>query len=42
MVSAFGRWLPKAEALRHLSDLPHAAYAGDVYAVRSIRAFTRQ
>jgi FkbM family methyltransferase len=42
MELAFGHWVPKAEALGQLSDLPHAANAGDVYAVRSIRAFTRQ
>jgi len=42
MELAFGCWVPKAEARRHLSELPHAANAGDVYAVRSIRAFTRQ
>ncbi|MGK5681086.1 FkbM family methyltransferase [Actinoplanes sp. URMC 104] len=35
-------WISKDRMLEHLLGLPHEANAGDVYAVRSMRAFTRQ
>ncbi|GAB2597820.1 hypothetical protein Aab01nite_73540 [Paractinoplanes abujensis] len=38
----FERWATRRELLDHLRALPVEANAGDVYAVSSIRAFTRQ
>ena len=42
MELTFGSWVPRARLLRHLLELPHEANSGDVYAVCSMRALTRQ
>ena len=34
MAWAFGRWIDRAEMVRHLVSLPHEVNAGDIYAVR--------